>query len=97
MKELYNVTLDPKGEVVKYRNDIETYYFRLRLRKWKWVVYLPGTKGEHFAPYELTAAEEKEIIPRIRGHLERIKYFIFFGCFPVIFERKKLDPPQRSL
>ena len=45
MKESYEVTLDPKGEVVKYRVDVDVYYFSLRLKKWKWIVYLPATKG----------------------------------------------------
>jgi hypothetical protein len=90
MKESYEVTLDPKGEVVKYRDDVDVYYFSLRLKKWKWIVYLPATKGEPHRRYELTENEQKVIFPRIRNYLEGIKYFIWFGRFPVIFERE--DP-----
>jgi hypothetical protein len=90
MKESYVVTLDPKGEVVKYRDDVDVYYFSLRLKKWKWIVYRPATKGEPHRPYELTEEEQKIIFPRIRNYLEGIKYFIWFGRFPVVFERE--DP-----
>ena len=90
MKESYEVTLDPKGEVVKYRDDVDVYYFSLRLKKWKWIVYLPATKGEPHRRYELTENEQKVIFPRIRNYMEGIRYFIWFGRFPVIFERE--DP-----
>ena len=90
MKESYEVTLDPKGEVVKYRDDVDVYYFSLRLKKWKWIVYLPATKGEPHRRYELTEQEQKIIFPRIRNYLEGIKYFIWFGRFPVVLEREDL-------
>ena len=51
MKESYEVTLDPKGEVVKYRAAAAIYYFSLRLKKRKWTVFLPATKG---SPIDLT-------------------------------------------
>jgi hypothetical protein len=35
MKELYEVKLDSKGEAVEYRDDVDVYYFSLRLKKWK--------------------------------------------------------------
>jgi hypothetical protein len=31
------VTLDHKGEVVKYCDDADVYYFSLPLKKWKWI------------------------------------------------------------
>jgi hypothetical protein len=88
MKETYEVTLDPKGEVVKYRDDVDAYYFRLRLKKRKWIVYLPVTKGAPHRRYELTEDEQKTILPRIRSYLEGIRYFIWFGRYPVIFEQE---------
>jgi hypothetical protein len=90
MKESYEVTLDPKGEVVKYRAAAAIYYFSLRLKKRKWTVFLPATKGEPHRPYELTEEEQKIIFPRIRNYLEGIKYFIWFGRFPVVLEREDL-------
>jgi hypothetical protein len=44
MKESYEVTLDRKGEVVKYRDDVDVYYFGLRRKKGEWNVSLPATK-----------------------------------------------------
>jgi hypothetical protein len=85
--EAYEVTLDPKGEVIKYRDDVDVYYFRLRRKKRRWIVYLPATKGGH-RRYELNEDEQKVILPRIRNYLEGIRYFIWFGRFPVIFERE---------
>ena len=93
MKESYEVKLDSKGEVVEYRDDVDVYYFSLRLKKWKWIVYLPATKLEPYRPYELTEEEQKIIFPRIRNYLEGIKYFIWFGRFPVILERE--DPGRK--
>jgi hypothetical protein len=86
--EAYEVTLDPKGEVVKYRDDVDVYFFNLRRKKKKWIVYLPATKGEPHRRYELTEDEQEVIFPRIRNYLEGIRYFIWFGRFPVIFERE---------
>jgi hypothetical protein len=88
MKESYEVTLDPKGEVVKYRDDVDVYYFSLRLRKRKWIVYLPATKGEPCRRYELTGVEQNIVLPRIRNYLGNIRYFMWFGRFPVVFERE---------
>jgi hypothetical protein len=94
MKETYEVTLDPKGEVVKYRDDVDVYYFRLRLKKRQWIVYLPATKEEPYRRYELTEDEQKIIFPRIRSYLEGIKYFIWFGRYPVIFEQEVPSRPR---
>jgi hypothetical protein len=94
MKEAYEVSLDPKGEVIKYRGDIDVYYFSLRRKKGKWIVYLPATKGAPYRRYELTKEEQEVIFPRIRNYLEAIKYFILFGRCPVIFEREAPISPE---
>jgi hypothetical protein len=90
MKAAYEVSLDSKGEVVEYRDDVDVYYFSIRLKKWKWIVYLPATKVEPYRRYELTEEEQKVIFPRIRNYLKGIKYLIWFGRFPVIFAQE--DP-----
>jgi hypothetical protein len=93
IKEVYEVSLDPKGEVVKYRDDGEVYYFSLRRKNGKWIVYLPATKLAPFRRHKLTEEEQKVIFPRIRSYLESIKYFILFGRSPVIFEREEPISP----
>jgi hypothetical protein len=97
MKEAYEVSLDPKGEVIKYRDEVDVYYFSLRRKKKKWIVYLPATKGEPHRRYELSEQEQKVIFPRIRSYLEPIKYFILFGRSPVIFEREEPISPQTKV
>jgi hypothetical protein len=92
MDDPYDVSLDPKGEVIKYRDGVDVYYFSIRRKKGKWIVYLPATKGDPYRRYDLTEEEQKIIFPRIRNHLEAIKYFILFGRYPVIFERAPPSP-----
>jgi hypothetical protein len=94
IKEVYEISLDPKGEVIKYRDDVDVYYFSLRRKNRKWIVYLPATKLAPYRRHELTEEEQKVIFPRIRSYLEPIKYFILFGRFPVIFEREGPILPQ---
>ena len=94
MKETYEISLDPKCEGIKYRDNVDVYYFSLRLKKRKWIVYLPATKVNPYRRYELTEEEQKVILPRIRNYLEPIKYFILFGRYPVIFERE--NPINRT-
>jgi hypothetical protein len=93
IKEVYEVSLDPEGEVIKYCDGGEVYYFSLRRKNGKWIIYLPATKLAPFRRHELTEEEQKVIFPRIRRYLEPIKYFILFGRSPVIFEREEPISP----
>jgi hypothetical protein len=98
MKEAYEVRLINRGESIEYGDDVDVYHFNAWLKKRKWRVYLPGTKGKYHQPYELTQDEQNIIFPRIREYLEGIKYFIWFGRYPVSFEREgPISPEMRSL
>jgi hypothetical protein len=99
MKEKYEVRLIDKGEVIEYRDDIDVYHFSAWRKNKKWTVYLPGTNGKYYQPHELTEDEQKVIFPRIRTHLEGIRYFIWFGpSYPVIFEREgPISPEMKAL
>jgi hypothetical protein len=89
MKEAYEVNfVDGKNEVIEYRDDVDVYHFNAWLKKWKWTVFLPATKGKYYQPCELAEDEQTIIFPRIRNYLEGIKYFIWFGHFPAVFERE---------
>ena len=70
IKEVFEISLDPKGEVVKYRDDVDIYYFSLRRKNRRWIVYLPATKLAPYRRHELTEDGQKVIIPRIRSYLE---------------------------
>jgi len=94
MNQAYEVSLDPKGEVIKYSDDVDVYYFSLPRKNREWIVYLPATKLGPYRRHELTEEEQRVIFPRIRSYLESIKYFILFGRFPVVFERKEPTSPQ---
>jgi hypothetical protein len=99
MNEVYEVKfVGGKNEVIEYRDDVDVYHFNAWLKKRKWTVYLPGTKGKYHQPYELTEDEQKVIFPRIRNYLEGIKYFIWFGRYPAVFEREgPISPEMKAL
>lgn len=99
MKEAYEVRLINKSEVIEYRDDADVYHFSAWLKKKRWTVYLPGTKGKYYEPYVLTDGEQKVIFPRIRSYLEGIKCFVWFGrSYPVVFEREgPVSPEMRAL
>lgn len=69
MPDDYTVRLTARQEGVEYRTGAEVYRFDVRLTEHGWELYLPGSRGEHFAPYELTEAEAAEILPRVVAHL----------------------------
>ena len=95
MRKGYEVRLVSKNEVIEYRDAVDVYHFNGWLKKKKWTVYLPGTKGKYHQPYELTDDEQKVIFPCICNYLEGIKAFVWFGpTFPVIFEREGLISPE---
>jgi hypothetical protein len=78
MKETYEVKfVDGKNEVIEYRDDVDVYHFDAWLKKKKWTVFLPGTKGKYHQPYELTEDEQKIIFPRIRNYLNKIFHMVW--------------------
>jgi hypothetical protein len=73
--ERYTVRLTARQEGLEYRTDREVHRFDVLLTGRQWQLHLPGSRGEGFTPYELTAAEEAEILPRLVRHLERDRLF----------------------
>ena len=67
----YTVRLAARQEGVEYRTGSDVYRFDVSLVGREWRLYLPGSRGEQFAPWELTEAEAAEILPRIVRFLER--------------------------
>jgi hypothetical protein len=89
------VKLVARNEGLRYQDQFDVYRFNLRLHKGRWIVYLPGTKGEQFVPQELSDEEKNTILPRIEAYLQGRKYFGFFGrTYPVIFEREGPISPE---
>jgi hypothetical protein len=87
----FKVRLVARNEGIEYRDAHDVYRFNLRLESKVWWVLLPGSKGEHFEPHELTPDEEAVVLPRIKQYLEGRRYFVLFGpTFPVVIER---EPP----
>ena len=66
----YTVELVARQEGIRYRSRGALHHFDVALVGDEWQLFLPGSRGETFAPHELTAAEEAEILPRIVAHLE---------------------------
>jgi hypothetical protein len=90
-KHNYTVRLVARNEGIEYRDEHDVYRFGGWLEKKRWIVYLPGSKGEYYEPHELTDEEQNTILPRIKAFLEGRKYFGFFGrTYPVVIER---EPP----
>ena len=69
MSEAYTVRLTARQEGLEYRTAAAVYRFDVLLANGEWLLYLPGSKGEDFAPHELTETEAAEIVPRLVAHL----------------------------
>ena len=84
----YTVKLIPRNGHVEYRDETGVYRFAAVWARRKWIVYLPGSKGERFERYELSDLERNVIFPRIARYLGGRRYFGFVHrAYPVIFER----------
>jgi hypothetical protein len=91
----YTVRLIDRGEVIEYRDVNDVYRFSGWLKDKTWRVYLPGSKGQHYEPRELTSEEQAVVLPRIRQFLESRKYFGWFGrTYSVVIEREPRLPPR---
>lgn len=71
----YTLRLTARQEGLEYRTATDVYRFDVALVGREWRVYLPGSKGEQFAPHELSAAEAAEILPRVVAFLEWDRLF----------------------
>ena len=71
----YTVALVARQEGVEYRSRGEVHRFDVLLTGDEWQLYLPGSRGEDFAPHELTEQEAAEILPRIVAYLEQDRLF----------------------
>ena len=69
MPDDYTVRLTARQEGLEYRTAADVYRFDVLLAGGEWQLFLPGSKGEDFAPHELTEAEAAEILPRLTAHL----------------------------
>jgi hypothetical protein len=69
MPDAYTVRLTGRQEGLEYRTASAVYRFDVLLADGEWQLYLPCSKGEDYAPHELTEAEAAEILPRLVAHL----------------------------
>jgi hypothetical protein len=89
MSKNYNVKLVARNEGIEYRDEHDIYRFNVSLKNQRWIVYLPGSKGDGYQVHELTDEERLLIIPRIKEYLEERKYCGVVGIsYPVAFERE---------
>ena len=80
----YTVRLVARQEGVEYRAAGETHHFDVLLTDGAWQLFLPGSRGDDHAPYELTEAEAAEILPRIVCHLAHDRILgIAYRSYPV--------------
>ena len=75
MSEAYTVRLTARQEGLEYRTAAAVYRFDVLLAHGEWQLYLPGAKGEDFAPHELTEAESAEVLPRLIAYLAHDRIF----------------------
>ena len=84
MPDGYTVRLTARQEGLEYRTASDVYRFDVLLTDGEWQLYLPGSRGEDFAPHELTEAEAAEILPRLVAHLRHDRLFGIPVCtYPV--------------
>lgn len=85
----YGVRLAARNEGLEYRDEFEVYRFNVARKKRRWIVYLPGSKGEHFMTHELSDEERVRILPRIEEYLKGRRYLGLIGpTCSVTFERE---------
>lgn len=94
MNEPYRVRLVARNEGIEYRDEFEVYRFNVARTDRRWIVCLPGSKGEQFMTHELSDEERERILPRIEKYLKGRKYFGLIGrTYPVTFEREGAVSP----
>jgi hypothetical protein len=87
MQDNYTVRLVARNEGIEYCDKDGIYRFNVSLTGKKWIVYLPGSKGDFYQTYILTEDEQNKILPRVVNYLENRKYFGLFGStYPVEFK-----------
>ena len=79
MQDGYKVLLTARNEGIEYSDIHGIYRFNLRREGNTWHLLLPGSKGKNYEKHQLSPKEEQRILPRIKKHLEHIKWFVFFG------------------
>jgi len=81
----FRVSLAARGEGLEYReratgsDQYLTYRFNVRYSRGTWVVTLPPSKGESFAPHHMTDDERMRILPRVEKFLARTSWLRFLG------------------
>ena len=81
----YQILLQAKNEGLRYEDASGVYRFNLSRQGKTWVVHLPPSSGETFAPYSLSPQEQELLFPRIHRFLSRIWWL---GIWPVNYEVK---------
>jgi hypothetical protein len=89
MSTSYTVRLTARQEGVEYRSAEGVYRFDVLLTGGAWELYLPCSRGDTHAPYELTEAEEVEILPRIAHCLAHDRVLgVMLRTYPVRVVRR---------
>ena len=89
MADEFTVRLTARQEGLEYRAGDAVYRFDVLLADGEWQLYLPGSKGEDYAPHELTEAEAAAILPRLVAHLAGDRVFgVAVRTYPVRVRRR---------
>lgn len=88
MKKPYQARLVARNEVVEYQDEVDSYWFDVKLNGRVWTIFLPGSRGDKSRVHELDEEEFHRVIPRLREYLSSIKWLgLFGGPFEVEIKR----------
>lgn len=73
------IRLTARNERIHHQDAGGVYRYDVAKKGNEWIVRLPPSKDDSFAPYVLSPDEREPILPRIEKYLSRIWWF---GSFP---------------
>jgi len=79
----HRIRLVARNEGLRYREGSSVYNFGVHREGKTWVVHLPPSKGEDFAPCDFHPQTHELMLSRIRDYLSRIWWL---GIWPVRYE-----------
>jgi hypothetical protein len=83
----FSIGLRARLEGLEYREGDDVYRFGMAFKGDRWVVYLPGSKGDQYEMHQLTESERIRILPRVKAYLESRRRFGLVGAtYPATFE-----------
>lgn len=78
--EHVRIQLTARNEGVSYQDKQGLLlHYNVLLKRGRWQLYLPGSRGARFERYVMSEEESRVVLPRIVAFLERVKWLGLFS------------------